>query len=211
MKKILGLTVTAIIVMALVGGGTWAYFSDPETSTNNALTAGTLDLTLDGADDPVTMFSIGSVYPGDSGNGTTLLANSGTQGELDISVVAVNNTESTGSTEFESDVIGTGGELGSVAELAIFLDIDDNGNFNSGDIGLKSNQTTYNATSVLDWATADSYSGKTWDAVIASFSTSVDFWVEWRVPIGGSADNTIQGDSISANITFTLEQAAVDS
>ena len=31
MKKILGLTVAAILVMALVGGGTWAYFRDVET------------------------------------------------------------------------------------------------------------------------------------------------------------------------------------
>jgi predicted ribosomally synthesized peptide with SipW-like signal peptide len=29
MKKILGLSVAAMMIMALVGGGTWAYFSDP--------------------------------------------------------------------------------------------------------------------------------------------------------------------------------------
>ena len=35
MKKILGLAVAALLVMGLVGGGTWAYFSDTETSTGN--------------------------------------------------------------------------------------------------------------------------------------------------------------------------------
>jgi len=32
--------------------------------------------------------------------------------------------------------------------------------------------------------------------------------VEWRVPT--SAGNNIQGDSVSFNVTFTLEQAAAD-
>jgi len=47
MKKILGLTVAALLVMGLVGGGTWAYFTDVETSTGNTFTAGTLDLEVD--------------------------------------------------------------------------------------------------------------------------------------------------------------------
>ena len=33
MKKILGLTVAALMVMGLIGGGTWAYFTDPEQIT----------------------------------------------------------------------------------------------------------------------------------------------------------------------------------
>ena len=46
MKKILGLGMVALLVMALVGGGTWAYFSDTETSSGNIMTAGTLNLGL---------------------------------------------------------------------------------------------------------------------------------------------------------------------
>ena len=44
MKKILGLTIAALLVMAMVAGGTYAYFSDTETSTGNIITAGTLNL-----------------------------------------------------------------------------------------------------------------------------------------------------------------------
>ena len=47
MKKILGLTVAALMVMGLVGGGTWAYFSDVESAVGNTLAAGTLDLEVD--------------------------------------------------------------------------------------------------------------------------------------------------------------------
>ncbi len=47
MRKILGLTLAAVLVLALAGIGTWAYFSDTETSAGNELVAGTLDLTPD--------------------------------------------------------------------------------------------------------------------------------------------------------------------
>ena len=36
MRKILGLTLAAMLVLALAGIGTWAFFSDVETSTGNA-------------------------------------------------------------------------------------------------------------------------------------------------------------------------------
>jgi len=90
MKKILGLTVVALLVMALVGTGTWAYFSDVETSTGNVFTAGTLNLVpatagsgtctvvvtagSDGVNGNV-VFSL--VKPGDSGSITWTLNNSG--------------------------------------------------------------------------------------------------------------------------------------
>jgi len=42
-KKIIGLSIAALLILALVGGATWALFSDTETSANNTLIAGTLD------------------------------------------------------------------------------------------------------------------------------------------------------------------------
>jgi spore coat-associated protein N len=44
MKKIIGLSIAAIIVIALAGVGTFAFFSDTETSADNTFSAGTLDL-----------------------------------------------------------------------------------------------------------------------------------------------------------------------
>ncbi len=44
MKKIFGLAISAILVIALAVGGTMAYFNDTETSTGNVFTAGTIDL-----------------------------------------------------------------------------------------------------------------------------------------------------------------------
>jgi len=46
MKKILGLSVAALLIIGLVVGGTLAYFSDTEESTGNVFTAGTIDLAV---------------------------------------------------------------------------------------------------------------------------------------------------------------------
>ena len=67
MKKILGLAVAALLVMGLVGGGTWAYFSDTETSSNNVLTAGTIVLEFDSG--VTTPFNLGPLAPGDNVSG----------------------------------------------------------------------------------------------------------------------------------------------
>lgn len=206
MKKILGLTIAALLVMAMVGGGTWAYFSDTESTTNNSLTAGTLDLNINGGNNPVTMFSVSAAAPGDSGSGNCQLFNSGSMGgELDILFSIVTNTPGGGGGEFE----GGSGELGGVAEIAVYVDVDQGGAWNAGDIGLKSDGTTYSFPTALDYATMNSYASKTWDALETMATSAADnFIVLWRVPT--SAGNTIQGDSVRFDVTFRLEQAAAD-
>ena len=46
MKKILGLTIGILVVIAMVAAGTYAFFNDTQASTGNMFTAGTLDLGL---------------------------------------------------------------------------------------------------------------------------------------------------------------------
>jgi len=97
MKKILGLSVAALMVMGLVGGGTWAYFSDTETSTNNVFSAGTIDLSLNGANSDVTVFTVGNMAPGATGNGNVSLRNIGSlPANLTVIVGTVASAESTG-------------------------------------------------------------------------------------------------------------------
>jgi spore coat-associated protein N len=60
-KKKLGLGIaSAALGLSLIGGGTFAYFNDVETS-NNSFAAGTLNLTLQ----PTQMFKIQNMKPGD--------------------------------------------------------------------------------------------------------------------------------------------------
>ena len=206
MKKILGLTVAALLVIGLVASGTWAYFSDTESSTNNSLVAGTLDLNIDGGDTAVTTFSVSNVAPGDSGSGSSTLANAGNlSGELDIEFSAITNTPGAGGGEYE----GGSGELGANAEIAVYIDVDQSGAWSSGDIGLKSDGTTYNHPTALDYDAIDDYGSISWNAVeTMAASAQDDFIVMWRVPT--SAGNDIQGDNVSFNVTFTVEQAGAD-
>ena len=206
MKKIVGLSIAVLLIIGLVGGATYAYFSDTESSTNNALTAGTLDLKIDGGDVAVTTFTASDVAPGSSGSGSSILANVGSiSGELDIATSAVANSAGTGGTEYE----GGSGELGASAQIAMYIDVDQSTGWNAGDIGLQSTGVTYSFPTALNYDEINDYASETWDAVeTMAASAADDIIVNWQVPIG--ADNTIQGDSVSFDITFTLEQAAAD-
>ncbi|MBI4188750.1 MAG: hypothetical protein HY529_06055 [Chloroflexi bacterium] len=206
MKKILGLTVAALLTMSLVGGGTWAYFSDTESSSNNILAAGTLDLNLNGGNSAVTTFSASAVAPSSSGNGNVTLKNVGSlNGELDIVFSTINNTPGAGGGEYE----GGSGELGASAQIAVYIDVDESGAWSSGDIGLKSDNTTYAYPTTLNYAAINSYGSRTWDAVETMVASAQDkLAVLWQVPT--SAGNDIQGDSVSFDITFRIEQAAAD-
>src|SRR4030042_975249 len=204
MKKIVGLSIAVLLIIGLVGGATYAYFSDTESSTNNALTAGTLDLNIDGGDVAVTTFTASDVAPGSSGSGSSILANVGSiTGELDIATSVVTNTPGGGGTEYE----GGSGELGASAQIAMYIDVDQSTGWNAGDIGLQSTGVTYSFPTALNYDEINDYASETWDAVeTMAASAADDIIVNWQVPIG--ADNTIQGDSVSFDITFTLEQAA---
>lgn len=79
-KKKLGMGMTsAVLGLALVGGGTFAYFSDSEEA-NNTFAAGTLDLAVE----PTEIINVDNIGPGDSFVRDFELQNNGT---LDIDKV----------------------------------------------------------------------------------------------------------------------------
>jgi spore coat-associated protein N len=146
------------------------------------------------------------VAPGDSGSGSSTLANVGTMaGELDITTSAVTNTPGAGGTEYE----GGSGELGANAQIAMYIDVDQSGTWNAGDIGLQSNGAMYSFPTALNYDAINNYASETWNAVeTMGISASDNIVVNWQVPAG--AGNDIQGDSVRFDITFILEQAAAD-
>ncbi|WP_257348674.1 CalY family protein [Pseudalkalibacillus decolorationis] len=80
LKKKFGMSVlTASLGLSLIGGGTYAYFSDTEV-TNNTFAAGTLDLSVD----PTTIIDVNNLKPGDTMVREFVLTNNGT---LDIKAV----------------------------------------------------------------------------------------------------------------------------
>lgn len=202
----------------MIGGATAvrvtrAYFSDTENSTGNIIAAGTLDLKIAGGDSAVTIFSLSNKAPGDSGSAKTTLNNSGSLGgELDITMGVVDDDAC------NPDGVNNGTEycdlnanLGSSAEMALYIDVDKSGTWNAGDVGLKSDGTKYSHPTALDYAAINSYSGDSWNDVYSGLMAAGagdDFTVGWR--IGTAVGNSIQGDDVSFNVTFTLEQAEVD-
>lgn len=70
---------SAALGLSLIGGGTFAFFSDKEVS-NNTFAAGTLDLTLN----PKTLVDIKDLKPGDSVKKEFLLKNDGTLAIKDV-------------------------------------------------------------------------------------------------------------------------------
>jgi predicted ribosomally synthesized peptide with SipW-like signal peptide len=62
-KKIVGLSIAIVLIIGLVAGGTWAYFSDIETAEDNTITAGTVDIAIDGKNPFTGTFTIDDMKP----------------------------------------------------------------------------------------------------------------------------------------------------
>ena len=93
MKKILGLTIAGLLVIGMVSGAAWAYFSDVETVADNEFVAGTLDLGLSesGGGNPTGSitgtFDTNDWAPGSTVNATIYVNNEGS-----IAMTSVNVT-----------------------------------------------------------------------------------------------------------------------
>lgn len=86
LKQKLGMgIISAVIGIGLIGGGTYAYFSD-SAETDNTFAAGTMDLQFNGpsGDGENVIFDLDNIKPGDAEQQTFNLKNDGT---LDISEV----------------------------------------------------------------------------------------------------------------------------
>ena len=95
MKKILVSLMAILLAVGLVGAGAFAYFNDTETSTGNTFTAGTLDLTVDGQNDPnVVSFQVSTISPGWSQKYKWVLKNIGSiTGKVFVEFSPITNNE----------------------------------------------------------------------------------------------------------------------
>jgi spore coat-associated protein N len=203
MKKLLISLMTVVAVTALVGGGIYAYFSDVETSNGNTFTAGTLDLNLDSGNINVVKFNVGDVKPGDTGGGTWTVTNVGNiAGYLDLENCSV--SESVGTTT-DPELADEGGpdtaQLGNYLMVHIFVDDNNNGIWDLGE---------------ADILGTDALPVKV-NTIAASYDLNISLTgsggityitLTWSVPV--DTDNRIQGDSVTLNIGFELQQRAAD-
>lgn len=208
MKKIIGLSIVALMIIGIVGGGTLAYFKNTEPSPGNTFASGTLNLTVNGVDDGIGIaeFTVTNANPGQTGAGTWTLVNAGNlAGFIDIESIAVTNAENynlaTNQAELENDADTT--DLTGVGELAANMDVvlfvDDGAGAGTANNGIK------------DGTEATIYSGKL-GSIAATYpqnlalaaSGTAYISMTWSVDI--AVNNTIMGDSATLNMTFELAQ-----
>ena len=216
MKKILISLMIIPLVLALMGAGVYALFSDTEAATGNTFTAGTLNLQVGSADPCTDKVTLSNIKPSDANTAATwLVKNLGSlAGSLDITVGAITNNENS-ITEPEAaagDVTTPGGELGGLLKVAFWMDADKGGTWTSGDYYLKSDGTkvVWASGSTLPAAAYDLVNSypHTWSGVqaVAATTDAGNFRVEYDFPDGGAGDNVAQGDSCVFDITFVLNQ-----
>lgn len=183
MKKILMILLSLMLVVGLVGAGTIAHFSDTETSVGNTFTAGTLDLTVGGVNDPhVASFTLADLRPGSSGTQTYVLANAGSiPGFVDLQAVSVANAGgATNDTEFTVDP-GNLGNLGHAIQVTV----------------------TVGGTQVYTGSLND-FAGNHDANVSLPAGETTDVAIAWSIPT--TVKNEIQGDIATVGITFELAQ-----
>ena len=186
MKKILGLTVVALMVMGLVGGGTWAYFSDVETSAGNTFGAGTLDLQVDSenpwASAPI---SISNIAPGAASASTNITATNIGSLAGDLYVRISDYTDAGGDNPEPEQVKET--EIGVTDDISTQLVLSVTG--------------PGGAVTNIDGLTIASANG-TWSSKIADLvATTGTADIEISATCNSTATNEYQGD----NCTFTIE------
>jgi len=202
-----------VVVLGLVGGGAFAYFSDTETSTGNTFSAGTLDLTYNitytysGAGTViVTPLGAGvesngvnsqvifaNVAPGDSGEIVWTFTNAGSlPGRLDVRYQGVNDYDFV-NTEPELNVEpgalpGTPGELNDNMTLSTSYWLN----------GIQQSYTWSGLMSICTptWTHADSF-----PKPIPAHGVYEMRWV-WTIP--STVGNIIQGDTFTLNLDMSL-------
>ena len=180
-KKILASMLVIGILALAVGWGTYSYFSDIETSSGNTFTAGTLDLKVDGTDDPLPVyFTVSDVKPGDSGSKDIVLNNAGSlAGKAYIHFKNV--VDSPGTTP-EPEPTPDYGELS--ANLYIRVKVD-------GVTKAEGYLSTINSTK--------------YELGTIAGGGSLTVTIEWSIP--SDVGNVIMDDRVTFDIEFILEQA----
>lgn len=236
MKKIL-LSILSIALVSIVAiGATRAYFSDTETSMGNMFSAGTLDLEVDGENDPLGMkFSGDLMVPGSEVNaGTITLENVGTIDGILTVMVSNPVSHENGTLEPEladGDIAGqeidptgydanTGnGELWDQCKMKIYFDMNSDGVMQwnepliySGPMGL--DMTSFYSIS-LDtnlWVANHGFDGILSPGETVDLGLYVTFMDDQGSPFtsqpqyNGLTNNMAMSDDMQFDLIFGLEQ-----
>lgn len=191
-RKIATSLLSSAVMMALVVGVTFAYFSDSGTSSTNTFSTGTLDLKLtDGNEsiqDSVSASFGGTLVPGScTGVQALSLRNSGT--------VAADHAEVTVSNSVNDANNNASPDMNSFLRINTMT-------YDAGDVTGQITDINGNGFKDLaDWASDPNDLDN-----LALTDLGVDHALLLDVCLDSSADNTLQGDSVTSTFTATLNQ-----
>lgn len=187
---------TGALAVSMIGGGTYAYFNDVETSANQ-FTAGTLNLTVN----PESIINVSNLKPGDWMERTFKLKN---DGSLDISKVLLTTDYTV------TDKNGDNTEdFGKYIRVNFLTNHDKSGRNQPSD--------------VIYETTLDQLKGTAADAVqkkiFSSFGEgsglksgdSDTLYVQFEFVDNGADQNEFQGDKLELTWTFEAKQTAGES
>lgn len=192
LKKKLAMSIaTGALAVSMIGGGTYAYFNDVETSVNT-FAAGTLDLTLN----PTEIINVDNIKPGDWMNRTFKLENSGS---LDISKIFL-------TTAYTESVPGFGEHI-----VVDFLKNEDKGSLLGSSNVIVSKTLAELASMTPDAVKNLSPTFFGWQGGEASgikAGTKDNMYVKFRFNENNADQNAYQGASLELNWTFDAQQTA---
>lgn len=201
-RRVLGGIATIGAASAAAGAGTMAYFSDTEESTDNTISAGTLNLEPAGSSDGSGFsISVSGLAPDNSGTqvGFLDLKNVGSiDGELDYEITDWRDYEN-GRNDAEVDAGDTSGgdpgqgagELSNVLEIQAYVDRSPGNGARDDDVALTSG-----------WVALSG--GRVDTNVSVAAGEEVRIWVDARIP--ESTGNVVQSDSVEVDAAFYLDQ-----
>ncbi|MDC2864012.1 CalY family protein [Bacillus sp. BP-3] len=189
LKKKLGMGVaSAVLGAALVGGGTFAYFSDKEVS-NNTFAAGTLDLVAN----PTTIVNVDNLKPGDTIKREFKLEN---KGSLNIKKVLLQTDYSVVDTKVDNKE-----DFGKHIKVTFLRNIDKHETIVKETTldKLKKDTLTAVDNDLIAWF---------WDEKGISAGNSDKFTVKFEFVDNGKDQNEFQGDQVQLKWTFNAQQTA---
>jgi len=221
-KKIIGLGIAVAVVIALVTTGTFAVFSDTETSSPNTFTAGIIDLEVDCAgdtvfsaqDDPLppifNYLPANAIKPGDSGEVTISLHLKADTNNADL-WMQVENLENFGGVLSEPEAEAEAGtpddDIASQILVKLWVDEGSTAGW-QGKV-----EDTEEGDNIFNGIETYLYEGTLAGLVTAGQQTvqlnavaSTTYYVGWSWELPSTVGNEAQGDYCTFDIVFGADQ-----
>ena len=99
LERIIGLSLAGLLIACLAIGGTWAYMTDTETSNNNGIAAGTLEMKTNNVNGVTQSLVCSNLKPGRAVTATTIsLKNVGSASGGSVAISLSYNTDNSADT-----------------------------------------------------------------------------------------------------------------